>query len=192
MKNGALHPQRLQNRLCYAGTDRGTLWDSGVGQHATLCGTLWDSLKNMAKVSITAAAKLAGVSRSTLYRSYIDKGLLSVSKDQKGKRCIDTSELLRVFGAFQGEAEQGDTSDSVGQSDATHSDSVGQSEKTPQSSESALALELKLTKKQLEESLSREEWYKKKIDDLTDTMKLLEHKPNSAKPTRRWWQFMWK
>jgi DNA-binding transcriptional MerR regulator len=146
----------------------------------------------MAKVSITAAAKLAGVSRSTLYRSYIDKGLLSVSKDQKGKRCIDTSELLRVFGALQGEAEQGDTSDSVGQSDATHPDSVGQSEKSPQSSESALALELKLTKKQLEESRSREEWYKKKIDDLTDTMKLLEHKPAPARPNRRWWQFMWK
>ena len=145
----------------------------------------------MAKVSITAAAKLAGVSRSTLYRSYIDKGLLSVSKDQKGKRCIDTSELLRVFGGLQGETGQGNTSDSVGQSNATQSDSVGQSEKNPQSSESALALELKLTKEQLAESRSREEWYKKKIDDLTDTMKLLEHKP-APKKQGRWWQVLWK
>ena len=146
----------------------------------------------MAKVSITAAAKLAGVSRSTLYRSYIDKGLLSVSKDQKGKRCIDTSELLRVFGALQRETEQGDTPDSAGQSNATPPDSAGQSEKSPQSVESALALELKLTKAQLAESLSREEWYKKKIDDLTDTMKLLEHKPVPVKPNRRWWQALWK
>lgn len=162
-----------------------------AGHCATLHGTPWDSSKNMANVSITAAAKLAGVSRSTLYRSYIDKGLLSISKDQKGKRCIDTSELLRVFGALQGKAEQGNPSDSVGQLNATPSDSAGQSEKSPQSSESALALELKLTKAQLAESLSREEWYKKKIDDLTDTMKLLEHKPVPVKQSRRWWQF-WK
>ena len=149
----------------------------------------------MAKVSITTAAKLAGVSRSTLYRSYINKGLLSISKDQKDKRCIDTSELLRVFGTLQGEIEQGDSSDSVGQSNATPSDSAGQLEKTPQPSESTLALELKLTKEQLIESLNREEWYKKKIDDLTDTMKLLEHKSapaKSARHTRRWWQILWK
>ncbi len=144
----------------------------------------------MAKVSITAAAKLAGVSRSTLYRTYIEKGLLSASKDQQGKRCIDTSELLRVFGTLQGEAEQGDTSDSVGQSDATPSDSVEQPEKSPQSNELALELELKLTKEQLEESRSREEWYKKKIDDLTDTMKLLEG-PKQPQHPRPWYQF-WK
>ena len=144
----------------------------------------------MAKISITAAAKLAGVSRSTLYRTYIEKGLLSVSKDQKGKRCVDTSELLRVFGTLQGEAEQGSTSDTMGQSGATHSDSVGQPEKSPQSNESALELELKLTKEQLEESRSREEWYKKKIDDLTDTMKLLEG-PKQPQHPRLWYQF-WK
>ena len=144
----------------------------------------------MAKLSITAAAKLAGVSRSTLYRTYIDKGLLSVSKDQQGKRCIDTSELLRVFGTLQSEAEQGDSSDGVGQPSATPSDGVGQSEKAPESKESALELELKLTKEQLEESRSREEWYKKKIDDLTDTMKLLEG-PKQPQHPRLWYQF-WK
>ena len=144
----------------------------------------------MANISITAAAKLAGVSRSTLYRTYIDKGLLSVSKDQQGKRCIDTSELLRVFGTLQGEAEQGDTSDNVGQSNATESDSVRQPEKKPESKESALELELKLTKEQLEESREREGWYKKQIDNLTDTMKLLEA-PKQPQYPRRWYQF-WK
>ena len=144
----------------------------------------------MANISITAAAKLAGVSRSTLYRTYIDKGLLSVSKDQQGKRCIDTSELLRVFGTLQGEAEQGTTSDNVGQSNATESDSVGQPEKNPESKESALELELKLTKEQLEESREREGWYKKQIDNLTDTMKLLEA-PRQPQYPRRWYQF-WK
>ena len=144
----------------------------------------------MANISITAAAKLAGVSRSTLYRTYIDKGLLSVSKDQQGKRCIDTSELLRVFGALQGVAEQGEDSDSLGQSAATESDTIGQTEKNTESSQTALELELKLTKEQLEESRSREEWYKKQIDNLTDTMKLLEG-PKQPQYPRRWYQF-WK
>ena len=144
----------------------------------------------MAQISITAAAKLAGVSRSTLYRTYIDKGLLSISKDQKGKRCIDTSELLRVFGSLQGVAEQGEPSDNLGQSGATESDTMGQPEKSPESSQAALELELKLTKEQLEESRSREEWYKKQIDSLTDTMKLLEG-PKQPHYPRRWYQF-WK
>ena len=144
----------------------------------------------MAKVSISAAANLAGVSRSTLYRTYIEKGLISVSKDQKGKPCIDTSELLRVFGILQGVAEQGKTPDSVGQSGATESDTMGQSEKNPESNQTALALELKLTKEQLEESRNREEWYKKQIDSLTDTMKLLEA-PKHLQHPRRWYQF-WK
>lgn len=130
----------------------------------------------MAKVSITAAAKLAGVSRSTLYRSYIDKGLLSISKDQQNKPCIDTSELLRVFGALQSETAWDNTSDTV-----------GQVEKPDGTAQTALEIELKLVREQLDESRERESWYKKQIDSLTDTMKLLEGPKNS----RLWWQF-WK
>ena len=144
----------------------------------------------MAKVSISAAAKLAGVSRSTLYRTYIEKGLLSTSKDQKNKPCIDTSELLRVFGALEGETERDNTSDSVEQSSATVPDSMGQPEKIPKSNQKALELELKLVKEQLEESREREGWYKKKIDDLTDTMKLLEA-PKQPQHPHPWYQF-WK
>lgn len=132
----------------------------------------------MAKISITAAAKMAGVSRSTLYRSYIDKGVLSLCKDRQDKPCIDTSELLRVFGALQ--------------LDATPSDSVGQPETPPKTETTALEIELKLTKEQLAESREREGWYKQQIDHLTQTMKRLEA-PQQAHPIypRLWWQF-WK
>lgn len=55
----------------------------------------------MATVSITDAAKLAGVARANLYRTYIRKGRLSVSYDNRGRPVIETSELLRVFGSLK-------------------------------------------------------------------------------------------
>lgn len=51
----------------------------------------------MALVDLSTAARLAGVSRQTIYRKMQD-GSLSWTLDQAGKRRIDTSEILRVFG----------------------------------------------------------------------------------------------
>lgn len=52
----------------------------------------------MPKVTITDAAKLAGISRAHLYNKYIKTGAISISKDHRDRPYIDTSELLRVFG----------------------------------------------------------------------------------------------
>lgn len=52
----------------------------------------------MALVSKSKAAKLAGVSRTTIHR-YINEGKLSESGGQ-----IDTSELIRVFGVISEQA----------------------------------------------------------------------------------------
>ncbi len=54
----------------------------------------------MALVSISEAARLAGISRTTLYDSYINNGVLSIQADRKGKPKVDTSELLRVLGSL--------------------------------------------------------------------------------------------
>ena len=51
-------------------------------------------------VTITEAARLAGVSRQTLYKK-LGNGTLSASVDRHGDRAIDTSELLRVFGELK-------------------------------------------------------------------------------------------
>lgn len=48
------------------------------------------------KLTLTQAAKEAGVSKSTLSRA-IDKGRLSANKDDFGRFQIDPSELFRVF-----------------------------------------------------------------------------------------------
>lgn len=55
----------------------------------------------MAKISISEAAKLAGISRTHLYKGYINTGKLSTATNDQGKRCIETSELSRVFPSLQ-------------------------------------------------------------------------------------------
>lgn len=59
----------------------------------------------MAKVTVTEAAKLAGLGRQQLYRGYISTGKISVERDHQGRPQIDTAEILRVFGEMKGTPE---------------------------------------------------------------------------------------
>ena len=70
-----------------------------VAQQA-LCYTLQQGVCSMTTFSISAAARAAGVSRTTLQRA-IKSGRLSTTTDAAGGRCIDLSELLRAFGPLQ-------------------------------------------------------------------------------------------
>jgi cytochrome c-type biogenesis protein CcmH/NrfG len=54
----------------------------------------------MALLNLTAASRTVGVNRSTIARA-IKSGRLSASTDDAGERCIDTAELLRVFGPLK-------------------------------------------------------------------------------------------
>lgn len=51
----------------------------------------------MAKIPISEAVRMTGVSESTI-RCDIRSGKLSSEKDEKGYRCIDTAELDRAYG----------------------------------------------------------------------------------------------
>ena len=137
----------------------------------------------MARVSITKAAKLAGVSRSHLYKTYIDTGLLSLSKDEKDKPYIDTSELLRVFGTLK------DSPPKTGQKTIAE-DSSGHSKRQVKDTPSAQTEKIKMLEQQLAEAKEREAWYQAQVKNLTDTMKLLEA-PKHPQHPRRWYQF-WK
>jgi hypothetical protein len=53
----------------------------------------------MAEMTITAAAKLVGMSRQHMHRAYIQSGQLTVSRDANGRPFVDSSELVRVFGS---------------------------------------------------------------------------------------------
>lgn len=54
----------------------------------------------MAKVGIREAAQMVGKSHKTLY-NHIATGRVSATKNHDGKLEIDTSELIRVYGALQ-------------------------------------------------------------------------------------------
>ncbi len=58
----------------------------------------------MALVDLTTAARLAGVSRQTLYRRMAD-GTISWELEKDGRRCLDTAEILRVFGSLNSHEE---------------------------------------------------------------------------------------
>lgn len=119
----------------------------------------------MAKVCISEAARLAGVSRQHLYKKWITPGLLSVEKDGGNPPVIDTSELLRVFGELKG----------LGHEPETTSESV-----------KLLKAELKATRElladrenQLLEAREREAWFKQHVGEVTGVSRLLEDKSPS-------------
>ncbi|MGB0847578.1 MAG: hypothetical protein ACPGSM_12680 [Thiolinea sp.] len=135
----------------------------------------------MASVSISKAAELAGISRTSLYRTYIKQGRISVSKDSAGKKCIDTSELLRVFGQLKTNSE----------AVAADSTSTVSPPVTPVAVDSAmLQAENAFLKQQVEELQQDKAWYQNQVQTLTDTMKRLEA-PKHPQHPRLWWQF-WK
>ena len=149
----------------------------------------------MARVSISEAARLADISRATLYRNYINNGVVSVSSDSAGKKHIDTSELLRVFGELSDTG--GLNSEQVAEL-PTEQKVTGDSEQVGQLkielaiakeriSSEAKDAELKALREQVEDYREREQRLLSQIGKLTDTVKLLE----SPKYPRLWWQF-WK
>ena len=58
----------------------------------------------MALLNLTAAAQAAGVNRSTMIRA-LKNGRLSATNNEMGERCIDTAELMRVFGPLKADAQ---------------------------------------------------------------------------------------
>lgn len=136
----------------------------------------------MALVSISEAARLVGKSRSALYRTYIDTGRLSVAQDSAtGRPVVDTSELIRVFGAISATPATGHATDRKTQNDthnATHSATpprdvaIGLLRELLKSKEDQLAA----AKEQLNASREREEWMREKFSEMVGMVKLLQHK----------------
>lgn len=152
-------------------------------------------------VNITKASQLAGIGRETLYKNYINKGKISVSRDERNRPMVDTSEILRVFGKLQ----------SVG---ATHAESVAlphtptleNTHPTPpdhtaqiarlEAENAQLKERLTETRENLTKSEERESWQRGQIEKLTDTIKLLEApkntQPASLGSTLARWLDRWK
>lgn len=136
----------------------------------------------MAGVSVSEAARLVKVSRPTIYKM-IDSGKLSytsVVKQGKEVKAIDTSELIRVFGAFPGVAD--------GVSNVVNIDS----DATPVNSTALQDLQHRIALLEIENTslksavTARDEH----IDSLRQAMQLIEHKKEpSLSPDSPWWKF---
>ncbi|EPM5252003.1 MULTISPECIES: helix-turn-helix domain-containing protein [Pantoea] len=140
----------------------------------------------MAKVSISEAARLAGISRPTIYK-LMNNGQLnftSVVKAGRTVKIIDTSELIRVFGTIENlPAVTGFT---------VKTDQEITQVNTPdlQYLQHKIELLQKENEGLKEAVVSRDEH----ISSLRQAMLLLEHKQDTQQPLpppAKWWQF-WK
>lgn len=140
----------------------------------------------MAKVSISEAARLAGISRPTIYKMLNSGQLNFTSTVKAGKtvKVIDTSELMRVFGALDGADP------------STQLTVKTEPELTPVNSADLhnLQHQFELLQKEnegLKEAVASRDEH---ISSLRQAMLLLEHKNETQIPTppsAKWWQF-WK
>lgn len=137
----------------------------------------------MAKITILEASKIAGIARSNLYKNYINTGKISVSVGNDGKKHIDTSELLRVFGTLKTEIKddnKGHEYDTSGHYKNSNDDSVFKELLKEKDAR------IKLLETWLEEARQRELWLQ---NQLSINTKIISHKQNEDVPKKRWWQF---
>ena len=129
----------------------------------------------MALVSISEAARLVGKSRRTLQRDIVAGKLSKCDNGQK----LDTSELLRVYGAFS-------PATNVAVGSATMSQDVAGKSETM--SQDVADMRIRLAALEAENAALKDH-----LGSLKQAMLLLENKASieetkSTKPRRRWWQ----
>lgn len=125
----------------------------------------------MSKVSISKAARLAGISRPHLYRKYINQGLISIEVEND-KPVIEISELMRVFPLMKINTDE--TGDNV-VNDTSHKTDV-------QQVVTLLKEQLQLAKEQIMKGEEREKWL---MQQLERTTHLIENKQSQEKPKRK-------
>lgn len=125
------------------------------------------------KLNLSQAAEKAGVSRNTLYK-HIKEGKVSAQRDVNGRQSIELSELLRAYGALNGQSAQ----DSEPKPRKVHTSNTAA---TPLEVQLAIAeervrqLEARLQEK-AEAASKLEQQYERIIQGLESQVRLLEHK----------------
>ncbi len=132
----------------------------------------------MPKVSISEAARMAGIARSTLYRVYIKTGIISTEKDFSGHPVIDVSELVRVFPALAA------VSTPVSEEDKLNQYATGEKYRLLQADVCRLEDLLRAKNEELGRALAEIDWLRKKVD-------AMEQKLLTGPDTKRRWWWPW-
>lgn len=131
------------------------------------------------RLSITAAAELAGVSRNTIYQ-YKRTGKLSVGMDTaSGQPYIDVTELLRVFPNIKMDSRTNKPKRSV--TTPLNSDGGGVLAIQQQAEIDVLKAQLEAARVLLKEKDERIQELKEGQQDLRKSLKLLEDKTKKRK-----------
>ena len=136
----------------------------------------------MALVSVSQAARLAGISRQHLYRKYIKPGEISVQRDEKGDPMIDTSELLRVFDTLDGDK----SSDDNMLQKATQEKNGGD-----RSLVTELQAKLQVLQAENKALLARVDDKERNLDDIRQALRLLEDQRPEKTQDKPWWAKLW-
>lgn len=130
-------------------------------------------VKKHTKFSITECAKLTGLSRTTLYKKYINSGALSVIREG----CtisVELSELLRIFPDIK-------INDDSKFTTSCKPEHVKFTTVDTQNTH-ILTRENELLREQLRQAQERESWFKSQIDELREMQgHLLEDKSHKKK-----------
>lgn len=134
----------------------------------------------MPKVSISQAAKLAGVSRQHLYKKWITPGLVSVERDGETPPVIDVSELLRVFGTLHGhsQVERAQLQEATADEDSLNC-------RVLKAELAAARSFLAERETQLQEAKEREAWLQQHVSEVTGALRRLEHKKDADETAAR-------
>ena len=133
----------------------------------------------MTHVSISEAAKLAGISRQHLYKKYITTNIISVERHFDVPK-IQISELLRVFGELK--TETSDDRQSI-------DNSLHELTLKNVNDYSELQAKVKALEAENRQLQARVDDKDKHLQDLREAMRLIEHKPIEKK--KSWW-FDWR
>ncbi|MBN6742750.1 hypothetical protein JKG47_20035 [Acidithiobacillus sp. MC6.1] len=132
----------------------------------------------MPKVSISEAARMAGIARSTLYRVYIKPGKISTETDTAGHPVIDVSELMRVF------PDLGPVSETVSEEDKINQYATGEKYILLQAEVARLEGLLLAKQEELGRALVEIDWLRKKVD-------AMEQRLLTGPDTKRRWWWPW-
>jgi len=140
------------------------------------------TVPDMAKVSISEAARLAGKSRSHLYEKYINRGVITVETLRDGRKVIDTSELIRVFGSISLAGSADDNDNSV-------KDSSGHEKNDNEHSQiKALQAENEVLREYLRAKDEEVAWLREQV---SKTTALLTHQKRESPPNKKKWWWPW-